>query len=91
MQNMTISRAAIAASLLALALFSAPVSAASSSVERACAGDYFAYCSQHSPESSGVRSCMRSNGSRLSDRCVKALVAAGEVSSSAVSKKTARR
>jgi hypothetical protein len=89
MQNISISRAAIAA--LAIALFSAPVTAAGASVERACAGDYFAYCSQHSPESPGVRSCMRSNGSKLSDRCVKALVAAGEVSASAVSKKTARR
>ena len=65
--------------------------AASGSVERACAADYFSYCSQHDPDSAATRSCMKSNGSRLSQRCVNALVAAGEVSKADTERKTARK
>lgn len=48
-------------------------------VEAACNDDYFAYCSQHDPDGAGVRHCMRANGSKLSDTCVEALMAAGEL------------
>lgn len=65
--------------------------AASASVESACASDYFAYCSKHDPDSSATRTCMRSNASRLSDRCVKALVADGEVAKGDVSRRSARK
>lgn len=81
--------AALAAAILSLTLQPAPVAAAS--VEVACASDYFAYCSKHDPDSPAVRSCMRANGTRLSQRCVNALVAAGEVSRSDVERRTARR
>ena len=65
--------------------------AVSASVKMACAGDYFSYCSQHSPSSPGVRQCMRANGTKLSTRCVNALVAAGEVSAAEVSRRSAAK
>ena len=71
-----------------------PVSAAyatSSAVKIACMSDYFAYCSSHEVGSSGLRQCMRSVGSKLSKRCVNALVAAGEVSKTEVSRRAAER
>ena len=58
-------------------------------VERACASDYLTYCSQHDPDGPGVRQCMRANGLKLSPGCVSALVAAGEVSKSEVSRRSA--
>ena len=48
-------------------------------VKEACSADYQAYCSQHSPESMAVRSCMRANGLKLSRACISALIAAGAV------------
>jgi hypothetical protein len=63
--------------------------AASLAVKMACASDYYAHCSQHTPDSPGVRKCMRSVGKNLSSRCINALVAAGEVSKSVVEKKVA--
>lgn len=54
--------------------------AVSASVKNACKSDYLAYCSQHAVGSKSLRNCMRSASSKLSTRCVKALVAAGEVS-----------
>ena len=65
--------------------------AVSSAVRAACMSDYFAYCSMHEVGSSGVRQCMRSAGSRLSKRCVNALVAAGEVSKTEVARRAAER
>ncbi|MGZ8410975.1 MAG: hypothetical protein ACXWVS_13830 [Hyphomicrobium sp.] len=65
--------------------------AVSARVKMACAGDYFSYCSQHSPTSPAVRQCMRANGLKLSDRCVSALVAAGEVSKEDVSRRQAAK
>ena len=57
----------------------------------ACASDYYAHCSQHDPDSPGVRKCMRTVGKNLSQRCIGALVAAGEVPKSVVEKKVAAR
>lgn len=48
--------------------------------QMSCAGDYYAYCSQHAPGSPGVRKCMRSVGPKLSKGCINALIADGEVS-----------
>ena len=70
----------LAAALVVTLLSSPQAYAASAAVERACSGDYFAYCSKHDPDSAGARRCMRSNGARLSQGCINALVAAGEVS-----------
>ncbi len=85
----TIAAAAIAASIIAG--ITTQASAASLAVELACAADYYSYCSQHDPDGPGVRSCMRANGPKLSNRCIKALVAAGEVSKSEVESKTASK
>jgi hypothetical protein len=64
-------------------------SAASLSVQLACASDYYAYCSKHDPDGPGVRGCMRANGSKLSQRCINALVSAGEVSKAEVERRAA--
>ena len=66
-------------------------SAVSLSVKLACASDYYAYCSQHAVGSPGVRSCMRANGRNLSNRCINALVAAGEVPKSVIQRRMAAR
>jgi len=65
--------------------------AVSASVRYACAGDYLANCSAYDPDSSATRRCMRAVGFRLSKGCLNALVAAGEVSRSEVSRRSAKR
>jgi hypothetical protein len=88
-------RIAIPAATLAIALMASvasPAQAASERVRNACRDDYFAFCSEHSPEGPGVRKCMNAHGRRLSPQCVSALVAAGEVSRAEVRRrKTASR
>lgn len=69
---------AVAATLGALTV-STQAGATSLAVKMACASDYYAHCSQHDPDSPGVRKCMRAVGKNLSSRCINALVAAGEV------------
>lgn len=84
---------AVAALVAAVAIVaqSATASAVSSSVRRACMGDYFAYCSSHAVGSQSLRQCMRDAGPRLSKSCVNALVEAGEVSQKEVSRRAASR
>jgi hypothetical protein len=65
--------------------------AVDSRVRDACAGDYLSYCSQHDPDGRAVRTCMRANGSKLSQGCLNALVAAGEVSKKEITKKRVAR
>lgn len=79
----------IVASALVLALSVTSAEAVSLSVRRACAGDYFAYCSAHPVGSPGVRQCMSDAGPKLSKTCVSALVAAGEVSKDEVARRAA--
>ncbi len=81
----------IALAFAALSLQATGAFAVSSSVKTACIGDYLSYCSSHMPGSKGLTQCMRRNGSKLSKRCVKALVKAGYVSKSEVRRKAARR
>lgn len=69
-------------------LMMASAEAVDSRVRSACMDDYFAYCSQHDPDGSGVRRCMRSNGRKLSSACLNALVAAGEVSKKQVARRS---
>lgn len=66
--------------VVALAFSANQAFAVSHAVKMACASDYFAHCSMHSPGSPGVRKCMRAVGSNLSARCINALAAAGEIS-----------
>ena len=69
----------------------AQASAASLTVQLACAADYYSYCSKHDPNGPGVRTCMNNNGHKLSKRCVNALIAAGEVSKTEVERRSASR
>ncbi len=80
---------AAAIALGSVAIHSSQASAVSLSVQLACATDYYAYCSKHDPDGPGVRGCMRAAGPKLSDRCVNALIGAGEVSKAEVERRTA--
>ncbi len=51
----------------------------SDDIIKSCTEDYFAYCKEHSPESSELRYCMEAHRNQISKQCVKALVDAGEV------------
>jgi hypothetical protein len=82
--------AAVISSALSLAVVS-QASAASLAVELACASDYYAYCSKHDPDGPGVRNCFRVNGEKLSSRCLKALVKAGELSKSELEPRAAAK
>jgi hypothetical protein len=70
------------AGLAALALSTAGASAYSDRVLNACEGDYLSYCSSYDVESPKLRGCMRAAANNLSQVCVNALIAAGEVSKS---------
>jgi hypothetical protein len=84
-------RSALAAAVVlsALALPKAHAFAFSDSVMDACASDYLTYCSSYDVDSPKVRSCMRSVGTKLSQGCINALVASGEVSKSEVARRSA--
>lgn len=73
-----------AASVIALAVAitgQGAAAAASIAVQLACTGDYYAFCSRFDPinDRNGLNACMKANGAKLSQRCVDALVAEGEV------------
>jgi hypothetical protein len=72
----------------ALAFQVGQASAVSLSVQYACMGDYFRYCSKHDPDGPGVRACMSANGHKLTKTCVNALVKAGEVSQAEVNRRS---
>lgn len=82
-------RALIASAVAAVAMtgLAGNASALSLRVKLACAADYYAHCSQHSPDTPGVRQCMRAVGSGLSKGCVSALIGAGEVSQAEVDRR----
>ena len=83
--------ATIALAFAALTVGATSASAISASFKRNCIGDYLSYCISHAPGSKGLTQCMRRNGSKLSKRCVGALVKAGMVSKAEVRRKSARR
>jgi hypothetical protein len=80
---------AAALGLGVVALSASQAGAVSAAVKMACAADYFSYCSSYQVGSSQLRQCMRAAGPKLSKGCVSALVAAGEVSQSEVSRRAA--
>ncbi len=86
-----ISRSVLATAIVlgAAILPATQASAVSAGVRFACAGDYLANCSSFSPESAETRRCMRQVGYRLSQSCLNALVAAGEVSRAEVARRSA--
>jgi hypothetical protein len=80
-------------SLLAIAALCAASSGAGAvgfMTQLSCANDYYAYCSQHSVGSAGLRQCMRAHGPRLSKSCIDALIADGEVSRAEVEREKAK-
>ena len=85
----TATAAKVALALSAAVLCTTAASAVSMRVQTACASDYMAYCSRHDPDGPGVRRCMRANGLKLSQGCVNALIAAGEVSKAEVARRAA--
>lgn len=87
-RTITLSLAAVAAAMT-LTLQTSPAAAVSIGVKMACMTDYLSHCSQHAVGSPGVRSCMRNVGSRLSKRCVNALISAGEVTQAEVDRRRA--
>ena len=80
---------AVIGASIALVVQAVPGFAISNSVKTACMGDYFSYCSSHAVGSPALRACMNDNGHRLSRRCVRALVSAGQVSTSEVARRSA--
>ena len=83
--------ASIAIGLIAaVAAGSNGANAVSLHVKLACSRDYYAYCSQFASDSPEVRHCMRAVGEKLSPRCLNALVDAGEVSQTEVSRRAAQ-
>jgi len=79
----------IAAAVVLAGAFTSQAGAVSLAVKMACASDYYSFCGQHEPGSTGVRQCMRAHGSQLSKPCVDALVSAGEVSKIEVERRRA--
>lgn len=86
-QCFTTAALSFAALATAMSVQVQPAAAVSMAVKMACMSDYLSNCSQHAIGSPGVRSCMRSVGPRLSKSCVRALVAAGEVSQAEVDRR----
>jgi hypothetical protein len=82
---------AAAVALGAALLPASQAGAVGAGVRYACAGDYLANCSAYDPDSAATRRCMRAVGYNLSKGCLNALVAAGEVSKSEVSRRSAKR
>lgn len=75
---------------LTLAVTATAAWAVSDQVRTSCREDYFAHCPNHAVGSDNLRRCMKTAGPKLSSSCIKALVAAGEISNAEV-KDIARR
>ena len=56
-------------------------------VQQACGNDYRAHCGEYGIETSALRLCMRKVGQQLSNACVNALVADGQVSRAEVERR----
>jgi hypothetical protein len=86
MKHMSKSFLAIAllAGTLSSAAFAGPVTDAE---RQYCAHDYRQYCGQDGLGSNLLRDCMNEHGKSLSAQCIKALVAAGEVSEAEVERR----
>ncbi|MGH1418481.1 MAG: hypothetical protein ACRBCJ_06455 [Hyphomicrobiaceae bacterium] len=69
------------ACMLGAGIVAVPVAAfaVTEKVERNCKRDYKRFCSKYSIGTTSLRKCMESNGRRLSRKCKRALVDAGQV------------
>jgi hypothetical protein len=81
---------AAAGGLVSLVLLATQAFAYSEAVINACTDDYLAHCSAYDENSAQGGRCMRAVGGKLSQGCVNALVASGEVSKSEVRRRTKR-
>lgn len=72
-----------------VAITAGTASALSFSTKLACRADYRSFCSAHKVGSNELRQCMNTNGPRLSQKCVNALVAEGEISVEEVARRAA--
>ena len=79
-----------AAGATGLALLATQAFAYSDAVINACTDDYLAHCSAYDENSAQGERCMRAVGGKLSQGCVNALVASGEVSKTAAGRRTKR-
>ena len=79
--------------VFAFALPAGSAKAAGAAVQLACADDYYAHCSQHDPvkNAKGVNACMKAHGAKLSQICVDALVAEGEVTKADLASRHAKK
>jgi hypothetical protein len=59
----------------------------SKEVQKACAADYRAHCSEYGLETAALRTCMDKAGQQLSHGCVNALVVDGQVSRAEVERR----
>ena len=78
------------AGLAALTVYGSGAFAVPKIVKSACLNDYLSYCSNHRPNTPGLTRCMRRNGTKLSRRCVSALIKTGYVSRAEVRRRAAR-
>jgi hypothetical protein len=60
-------------------LLSASADAVTDRQKRACKADYNRYCKQYKLGTEGLRACMSRNILKVSNRCIAALVAAGDM------------
>ena len=81
---------AAAGGLVGLVLLATQAFAYSDAVINACTDDYLAHCSAYDENSAQGERCMRAVGGKLSQSCVNALVASGEVSKGEVKRRTKR-
>lgn len=71
--------AILAAVCFAAVALSTSAFAVSDRVKNSCRKDYNRFCSAYSIGTPELRQCMRSNGKKLTNRCFRALVDAGQV------------
>jgi hypothetical protein len=87
--RMTFAAAAVAA-IFASTIFLLPADAEDGGVtereKRDCKADYHAYCSEYGLGTNALRACMSRNIKKISNACVGALVAAGEMSQAQANK-----
>ncbi len=87
LRSRSIALASLAAAASAM-VWTTGANAVSLRVKLACSRDYYALCSQFASDSAETRQCMRAAGSKLSSRCINALVEEGEVSVTEVSRRS---
>jgi hypothetical protein len=82
---------AIFVAAISTACFAGAAEAAESSyskaVQKSCKMDYKKFCGDYGLETAALRNCMDRNGEKLSNSCVNALVASGEVSKAEVDRR----